>query len=156
MDAKSIGAKLGADGQPLFPETSEEDRQIAQWQSTSPYYVPPAQDEPHKHIVDVLIKERAVKLSQSKFWPLYRVVLNKILGYKAAKRMVDLAGRMRAKEAFAHASSLLGAELDVEGLEHIPENGAFIIALNHPTGIADGLAVHDALIEKRPDVIVFV
>lgn len=134
---------------------SEEDRRIAEWEANSAYYVPPP-DNDRQHIVDVLIKERAPRLSKSRFWRIYRLILNKILGYKRAKELVDTAGRWPAGRAFAHASAILGVNLDVEGLEHIPEDGVFIIALNHPTGIADGLAVHDALAPVRDDTIVFV
>lgn len=154
-DQPKVPPYPAADGKPLFPETSPEDRDIAHWQETSPYYVPPA-DPKHPHIVDELIRERAVKLSRSRLWPLYRRFFNKLLNYGPAKKMVDTAGRWRAKEAFAHASSLLNMRLDVEGLEHIPREGAFILALNHPTGIADGLAVHDAIADIRPDTIIFV
>ena len=154
-DARSLGGVLGADGRPLDPG-DEADAEIIRWQTKSPYYVTPPEGDRHKHIVDVLIRERAVKLSRSRLWWLYRLVLNKLLGYKAAKRMVDTAGRWDAERAFAHASGLLNMKLDVTGLDHVPEDGAFILALNHPTGIADGLAIHDALAPRRPDVIIFV
>ncbi|WP_370336301.1 lysophospholipid acyltransferase family protein [Parvularcula marina] len=144
-----------ADGKPLYPEQTPEDRDIAHWQENSPYFVPPG-DAKHPHIVDTLIKERAVKLSKSRLWPLYRHFFNWLLNYKAAKKMVDTAGRWRAKEAFGYASGLLNMTLDVEGLEHLPRDGAFILTMNHPTGIADGLAVHDAIVDVRSDAIVFV
>ncbi|MEM9421825.1 MAG: 1-acyl-sn-glycerol-3-phosphate acyltransferase, partial [Pseudomonadota bacterium] len=118
--------------------------------------VPPPTDGKHSHIVEILIKERAQKLSKSHLWPVYRFLLNLILGYGKAKHLVDNAGRMRPKEAFAFASGLMGIKLDVKGLEHVPKEGGFILALNHPTGIADGLAAHDALAPVRPDAIVFV
>ncbi|MEM7741954.1 MAG: lysophospholipid acyltransferase family protein [Pseudomonadota bacterium] len=147
---------LGPDAKPLDPETSEADARILEWQTSSPYYVPPADADKHKHIVDILIRERATNLSQSKLWPLYRATLNELLDYRRAVKMVNTAGRMNAAEAFAYASDMLKMKLQVEGLEHIPKEGPFIIALNHPTGIADGLAVHDALAGLRDDVIVFV
>ena len=150
-----FGARVGADGKPL-DASDPADAEIIAWQTRSPYYVTPPGDDSHTHIVDVLIKERAKRLSKSRFWPLYRVVLNGLLGYRGAKDMVDRAGRWDAERAFGYASSVLQMKLDVEGLEHVPEEGGFIIALNHPTGIADGLAVHDALVGKRPDVIIFV
>lgn len=146
---------LGADGEPLRPDLSEADRAIAEWQEKSAYYVATTDDK-HKHIVDDLIKERARTLSKSRLWPLYRWFFNRLLNYHAAKRMVDTAGRWNAKEAFAFASSMLEMKLDVKGLENVPKEGAFIIALNHPTGIADGLAIHDALAPVRDDAIVFV
>ena len=52
-------------------------------------------------------------------------------------------------------SRLLSIDLDVTGLDHIPASGAFIVAANHPTGIADGVAVYDALTRVRPDIAIF-
>jgi putative hemolysin len=161
QDAEPIDATmLGSDARPLDVEGSQRDRRIYEWQSTSPYYVRPPTDTGHltrhQHIVDQLIRERAVKLSQSTFWPLYRLTLNGLLDYKKAKRMVDEAGRMPPKAAFAYASEMIGMKLKVEGIENIPKDGACIIAANHPTGIADGLALHDVVQEVRADPIVFV
>ena len=147
---------LGPDAKPLHPETSDADARILEWQTSSPYYVPPTDEDKHKHIVDILIRERATNLSKSKLWPLYRATLNELLDYRRAVKMVNTAGRWNAAQAFAYASDMLKMKLKVEGLEHIPKAGPFIIALNHPTGIADGLAVHDALAGLRDDVIVFV
>lgn len=155
LPADSVAARYGADGRPLDPGVPA-DAEIIRWQTTSPYYVTPPQDRKHQHVVDVLIRERATKLSRSRLWPAYRIALNGLLNYRTAKRMVDEAGRQDAASAFAYASDLLGMDLDVEGLDHVPEDGPFVLALNHPTGIADGLAVHDALAPVRPDVIVFV
>ena len=39
--------------------------------------------------------------------------------------------------------------------EALPTGGSFIIAPNHPTGIADGIAVFDALKNHRPDMAIF-
>ena len=151
---------LGSDAEPLDPASSEADRMIYEWQTNSPYYVKPPTDtghlSRHQHIIDQLIRERAVKLSQSKFWPLYRLTLNGILDYAKAKRMVDVAGRMDAYDAFAYASRMIQMKIVSEGTEHIPEIGPCIFACNHPTGIADGLALHDLITEVRPDPIVFV
>lgn len=146
---------LAPDAKPLHPHQSEADREITSWQAESAYYVEPS-DPKHKHIVDVLLKERATKLSRSRLWPLYRFFLNRLLNYRAAKRMVDTAGRYDAKRAFAFASNMLDMKLDVEGLENVPKEGAFILAPNHPTGIADGLAMHDAIASVRQDTIIFV
>ena len=153
-------ALMGADARPLYPELSDADSEIYQWQHTSAFYVDPARDHSgdgiHRHIVDVLIEERAPRLSASRFWPLLRGALYKVLGYKLGVNLVDTAGRMSATDAFAHASEKMGVNLHATGIEHVPESGGFIMALNHPTGIADGLAAHDLLLQVRPDPIVFV
>lgn len=109
----------------------------------------------YNHIVDQLILERAKKLSRSRWWPVYRIVLNKLLGYKRAVQMVDEAGNYPAIDAFEYVSEMLDMNLDISGLEHVPEDGAFLMALNHPSGIADGVAIYDVLKQKRPDMTFF-
>jgi 1-acyl-sn-glycerol-3-phosphate acyltransferase len=49
-------------------------------------------------------------------------------------------------------------EIDIEmhGLENIPETGGVILALNHPLGGMDGVALIHALRNKRPDVALIV
>lgn len=154
------GPLLGPDAKPLRPEACEADREIYTWQANSPYYVPPPTEtghqKRHQHIIDLLIRERAQRLSQSFFWPLYRLTLNGILDYGKAVRMVNEAGRLNAEDAFAYASRMLQMDLQVEGIEHIPAKGPCIICCNHPTGIADGLALHDVVAQVRDDPIVFV
>ncbi|MGV6801053.1 MAG: 1-acyl-sn-glycerol-3-phosphate acyltransferase [bacterium] len=114
-----------------------------------------AHAQKYPHIVDQLILERAKKLTRSRWWPVYRFFLNKLLGYKPAKKMVDEAGQMPAFEAMRYASDMLKLDIRVTGLEHIPHEGAFILAPNHPTGIADGIAIFDALKDIRPDMRFF-
>ncbi len=46
--------------------------------------------------------------------------------------------------------------IDIEGLEHIPTNGGVILALNHPLGGMDGVALIHALRNTRPDVALIV
>jgi putative hemolysin len=57
--------------------------------------------------------------------------------------------------AMDYCSRLLSLDLDIEGLQHVPAEGPFILAANHPTGIADGVAVYDALRRARSDIAIF-
>lgn len=106
---------------------------------------------PAKHIVDVLIEERAPKLSKSWAWPLLRPVLYTVLNYDKAVRMADMIAPMGGLEALESISQLLSVKLDVTGLERLPADGAFLILSNHPTGITDGIALYDAIKAVRPD-----
>lgn len=153
-DTTIVPHAIGADAKPLHPNHSEADREIHQWQQSSAFYVTP--DDGTQHIVDVLIKERAPRLSSSLIWPLIKPVLYQLLGYKTGVNLVNTAGRMSAADAFTHASRLMGVKLQASGTEHIPKTGGCILVLNHPTGIADGLAAHDLVLQIRPDPIVFV
>ena len=42
--------------------------------------------------------------------------------------------------------------VEVEGLEHLPEDGPVILFCNHPTGLTDGIALWHGLKHKRPDM----
>jgi putative hemolysin len=107
------------------------------------------------HIADILIAERGEKIVNSRFWPLLRPLLYKILHYHDAVRMADEVAPLPADAAMAYVSQLLSIDLDVKGLERLPKDGAVIIAANHPTGIADGVAVFDAITKVRPDISIF-
>jgi putative hemolysin len=107
------------------------------------------------HIADILIAERGERIVNSRWWPLLRPILHRILHYDDAVRMADEMAPLPAKAAMDYVSRRLSIELDVTGLERVPRTGAFILAANHPTGIADGVAVWDALTQVREDVAIF-
>jgi putative hemolysin len=107
------------------------------------------------HIADILIAERAPNIVTSRWWPLVRPFLHRILHYREAVRMADEIAPLPAQAAMAHVSRLLSLDLDVAGLDNIPKTGACIIAANHPTGIADGVAIYDAVTRVRSDVAMF-
>ncbi|MEQ1930890.1 MAG: 1-acyl-sn-glycerol-3-phosphate acyltransferase [Parvularculaceae bacterium] len=108
-----------------------------------------------KHIVEVLIEERAPKLVASPFWPLYRAVLYPLLRAPAALRMADAIEGKSGREVMDFMSELLALKLTVSGAENVPHAGRLIVAPVHPTGIADGIAMYEALKPLRPDQIYF-
>src|SRR3712207_2103322 len=110
---------------------------------------------PPPHIVDQLIAERGQTIVASRHWPLIKPLLYKMLRYKEAVRMADELGPLSGAAAMDYASRLLSLDLQISGLENIPRGGAVILAANHPTGIADGVAVYDALRKARPDIAIF-
>jgi putative hemolysin len=105
-----------------------------------------------KHIIDVLIEERAPKLSASPLWPIVRPLLYRMLDYAKARRMADAIQAMPGREALEHVSQLLALKVAASGLERVPRKGRLVVVCNHPTGIADGVAVYDALKAVRPDL----
>jgi putative hemolysin len=108
------------------------------------------------HIVDTLIEERATKLMQRpRVWRLVQRHLYPVLGYRDAVDLIDHVQDMTGHEIFDHMSERLDLEVRTTGLEHIPREGAAIVMPNHPAGIADGIAVYDAIREIRPDVCFF-
>lgn len=108
-----------------------------------------------KHIVDVLIEERAPKLSSSAAWPVLRPVLYTVLNYNKAVRMADMIAPMSGRDALESISDLLSVKPVATGLDRMPKDGAFILLANHPTGITDGIALYDAVKPARPDVLFY-
>ncbi|MBI1404822.1 MAG: acyltransferase [Caulobacter sp.] len=108
-----------------------------------------------KHIVDVLIEERAPTLSASWLWPFVRPPLYRTLHYPQARAMADAIAPVGGAEALDHISRLLDLRVEVRGLQHVPPSGRLIVVANHPTGIADGIALFDVLKGPRPDVLFY-
>ena len=107
------------------------------------------------HIVDQLIAERGQKIVTNWTWPLLKPLLYKVLRYDDAVRMADELGRLGSAAAMEFITELLALELDVSGLENVPKDDSFLLTANHPTGIADGVAVFNALRPVRPDIAIF-
>ncbi|WP_295185077.1 1-acyl-sn-glycerol-3-phosphate acyltransferase [uncultured Brevundimonas sp.] len=113
----------------------------------------PARRQPH--IVDVLIAERAPRLTTSPLWPVVRPALYGVLGYGAAVRMADAIRDLSGPETLDYVSDLLRLKVTTTNLERLPATGRCVVVCNHPTGIADGVAVFDAIKQRRSDMIFF-
>lgn len=110
---------------------------------------------PRLHIADVLIAERAPKITATPWWPLARPALYRLLNYDRARRLADAIAPLSGAEALAYVSRLLDLKVKATGLERLPRQGRCVIVCNHPTGIADGVAVYDALRTVRQDLIFY-
>jgi putative hemolysin len=107
------------------------------------------------HICDVLIAERAPRLTGSPVWPVVRPLLYRLLDYRAAVRMADAVRALSGAGALDYMSDLLDLRVTVIHPERIPASGRCIVVANHPTGIADGIAVFDAIRARRSDAVFF-
>lgn len=113
----------------------------------------PSRAEPH--IVDALIAERAPRLTASPLWPVVRPALYGVLGYGEAVRMADAIGPLSGAQTLDYVSNLLSLKVTASHLDRLPATGRCVVVCNHPTGIADGVAVHDAIRTRRADAIFF-
>ena len=108
------------------------------------------------HIVDTLIEERAERLrNHPRIWRWVQRNLYPILGYDEAVSLIDFIQHLSGFDVFEHISQSLNMRVAVDGRSNIPKPGRAVVMPNHPAGIADGIAVFDALKEVRPDVAFF-
>ncbi|WP_454289179.1 GNAT family N-acetyltransferase [Rhizobium arsenicireducens] len=107
------------------------------------------------HIVDALIAERGEKIVHNPLWPVMRPFLYTLLRYAKAVEFANDIANMPGFQAFDYLSSILQLDINVRHGERIPGKGGFIMVSNHPTGIADGVAVFDLLKNTRPDMMFF-
>ncbi|WP_422374322.1 GNAT family N-acetyltransferase [Roseibium sp.] len=108
-----------------------------------------------KHIVDVLIAERGKLVMASPWWPIIKPFAHKILRYSSAVDMADTIAAMEAQDVFAHLSRLLTLDVTTLGLDRVPAEGPVVLVSNHPTGIADGIVLYDAIKSRRADLSIF-
>lgn len=113
------------------------------------------EDRGGKHVVDVLIEERCPSFRCHWTWPIVRPVLYNLLGYRRARRMADTIMQMNGRDSFDYLAKMLDVDVSVEAAEKMPATGRVILAVNHPTGLADGVAVWDMLSTIRRDIIFF-
>ncbi|WP_299809216.1 GNAT family N-acetyltransferase [uncultured Roseibium sp.] len=108
-----------------------------------------------QHIVDTLIAERGKLVMASPWWPFIRPFAHNFLRYKSAVKMADTIAPMNALDVFSHLSDLLKLDVTTLGLERVPSEGPVVLVSNHPTGIADGIVLYDAIKARRDDLAIF-
>lgn len=107
------------------------------------------------HIADELIQERCPSFVGHWSWPVTRPILYNLLGYQKARRMADHLMELNGEKSFDYLAEKLDMAITVDRLERLPETGRCIVAANHPTGLADGIAIWDVLRSRRKDIVVF-
>ena len=109
-----------------------------------------------RHIVDILIEERATRLIQNPtLWSAIRTYLYPYLKYQEAKDLIDRVRPLGGQEIFEDLGKILNLDISVKGLTNIPKEGRAILMPNHPSGIADGIAVYETIKSIRGDVSFF-
>jgi len=114
-----------------------------------------ARAQTDQHIIDELIEERCPSFVRHWSWPGVRPLLLGMLGYRTAVRWADHMQTLGGAEAFDYLASELAMQINIQNMERIPAKGRAVVIANHPTGLADGAAVWDALMRVRRDVMFF-
>ena len=79
----------------------------------------------------------------------------RLLGYERSVTLGDLYRDWPTDHIMRHIAGLLARDVTVRGLDNVPRHGPALIVANHPTGIADGIMLHDALWTLRPDMFIY-
>jgi putative hemolysin len=108
------------------------------------------------HIVDTLIEERAPRLmTRPRLWAVIKRMAYPALGYSRAVELADAISPLGGVETLEWARDFLSLSVETINVDAVPETGGCVVIANHPGGIADGIAVWDALRERRPDLCFF-
>jgi len=106
------------------------------------------------HIIDILIEERATRLMRHPaLWDFLKRGVYPLLLYDTAREMADIIAPLGGHRAMEFLGDNLSLDVAVTGLEHIPSSGVAVVTPNHPAGIADGIAVYQALMRVRDDIV---
>ncbi len=106
--------------------------------------------------LEPLIKERAPWLFSGRPGVgTARKLLNWLLNYEQSSYHFGAVGDLSADEVMQYAARIIAKDVKVTGLDNIPRSGPALIVSNHPTGISDGVIVHDTLRRVRQDIYYF-
>jgi len=79
-----------------------------------------------------------------------RPALYRMLAFDAAVFLADSVKPLSGHKAFKRVADHISPRTAVRGLNNLPRQGRCVIIANHPTGLADGLAVFQAIRDRRP------
>jgi putative hemolysin len=105
------------------------------------------------HTVDLLIEERAPELLRGRAtsWILRRLMFP-LLGYREAKAAIDRVQGLSGPAIMDFAAELINMRVRTLGASRLPPEGCVLIVANHPTGLADGVALWRGLTPVRRDL----
>ncbi len=79
--------------------------------------------------------------------------LRRIVHEAELNEFLRLYGHLEGVPFIAGAMEFMNTQINVVGLENIPETGRYIVASNHPLGGLDGLALMLTAAKRRKDIV---
>ena len=109
-----------------------------------------------KDRIDPLIEERAPWFTRDTLAvSAARALLERILRYEHTLDVAAQLEHLSAQDGFRLLGRMLYRDVEISGLHNIPRHGPALIVSNHPTGLADGVMLYNALADIRPDTYFF-
>ena len=107
-------------------------------------------------ILQTLIAERAPWFfNRAPDAAIARSFLRPLLSYDRTLATLNRLMPLDGEEIFAVMGRQLAQHVHTHNLRKLPASGPCLIVCNHPTGIADGIILHEALAQVRPDMYFF-
>ena len=107
-------------------------------------------------ILQTLIVERAPWFfNRAPDAAIARSFLRPLLSYDRTLATLNRLMPLDGEEIFAVMGRQLAQHVHTHNLRKLPASGPCLIVCNHPTGIADGIILHEALAQVRPDMYFF-
>ena len=110
----------------------------------------------HDNILRTLIAERAPWFfNRAPDAAIARACLRPLLSYDRTLATLNRLMPLDGDEIFSVMGRQLSRHVHTRNLRKLPASGPCLIVCNHPTGIADGIILHEALAQIRPDLYFF-
>ncbi|MCK0166303.1 1-acyl-sn-glycerol-3-phosphate acyltransferase [Jannaschia sp. S6380] len=106
--------------------------------------------------LDPMIAERAPWLFRPTFAARgARLVLDRLLAYERSVEIGTHYVDLDVPTIMADLARRIARRVSATGLENVPVGGPALLVANHPTGIADGIILHDLLRQRRADAFYY-
>jgi putative hemolysin len=84
-----------------------------------------------------------------------RGILDRLLAYERSVEIGTHYIDLPVPDIMADLARRIARRVTATGIENVPTTGPALVVTNHPTGIADGIILHDQLMQRRSDAFYY-